>query len=179
MPKYKDETIGFGFNSKESRHCFIVDIPRKKTDFVNIYEQNNYDTGDKILKTRISKDVWGVIAPFIEKEFNFILDKCNIKKSKFKIGENLVDRLLGKELCLLIFAIESLSINDSNSLLLSVHNWLSIDREFRWFLFTMVDNTSSSTNQDTAYYGWRKAIKIAFLDNLSINSNIKKAEVTI
>lgn len=178
MAKFKEKTIGFGYNPCESSHYFVVEVPKKISENVNVYECiNNDNTEEKTLRTVISKRVWLKIAPFLEREFNSVLSSYSIKKGKFKVGDNIVERLLGKELCLLLFSIEHYEC-DSNDFSQAIHNWSAIEREFRWFLYTMVDTSAGEYNTDNLTKGWRGAIKLALLDRPGISKIINKQEVS-
>lgn len=177
MVKFKEKTIGFGYNPLESNHYFIIEIPKKISENVNIYEYVFHDNiEEKTLKIIISKKVWLKVAPFLEREFNTILSSYSLKKSKFTVGDNIVERLLGKELCLLLFAIEHLD-NNSDDISQVIQNWSAIEREFRWFLYTMIDTSAGEYNDINIFKGWRDAIKTALSDRPGANREITKQEV--
>lgn len=177
MAKFKEKTIGFGYNPLESNHYFIIEIPKKISENVNIYECVSNDNGEeKTLKIVIPKKVWLKVAPFLEREFNNLLSSYSLKKSKFSVGDNIIERLLGKELCLLLFSIEHLD-NNSDDISQAIHNWSAIEREFRWFLYTMVDTSAGEYSDSNIYKGWREAIKIALSDRPGANREITRQEV--
>ena len=78
---------------------------------------------------------------------------------RFKSGYLPIERLLGKELILLLWAIED---SDPSLIKMALANWLGLSPEERWWLFTMA-------NASTGYYnnkrGWRIAIRYALTDN--------------
>ena len=75
------------------------------------------------------------------------------------MGINRVERLLGRELCVLAWAVE----NAPRELLPNaVRNWVTLRPEERWWLFSMAGAlTGTSTDVDV---GWRKAIRIALTE---------------
>ena len=173
-------SIGFGFNPSESQHHFLVIIPKSKTTKVLIYERFDWDEEiydstelfaqlqtemPKIdarfdrLKVEMPTIKWKLIQEALQKEFNQRLRKLGYKVERFKLGENIVQRLLGKEMVLLAWAIED---SDPSVIPDAIKNWLGLKPEERWWLYTM---TNASTGEATAKYGWRKAIRFALCEN--------------
>jgi len=70
-----------------------------------------------------------------------------------------VDRLLGKELCVLAWAVEQM---DTEKIPVAVRNWLALRPEERWWLFGMTA-TSTGGIMD-AGKGWRAALEHALGD---------------
>lgn len=163
----KNQAIGFGYIPEETKHHFLVRIPRSKNSDVIIYERFEWDnseiqktdTVEKNLKVIIRREKWDAVKDVLEKEFNKRLNATNTIVGKFKIGDIPVERLLGKEMILLLWAIED---SDPKLISTAVKNWLGLSQEERWWLFTM-------TNATTGYYadkrGWRKAIRYALTEN--------------
>jgi hypothetical protein len=172
----KLKAIGFGFIPEETKHHFLLFLPREKGHDVIVYERFKWDHDlpeqqselvDKNIKVIFNRKKWDVIKNVVEKEFNQRLQKNDTIIGRFKIGENVIERLLGKELVLLLWAIE-----DSDPALINtaLKNWLGLSPEERWWLFTMA-------NASTGYYnnkrGWRIAIRYALTDN-PVNEKMKQ-----
>lgn len=163
----KRQALGFGFIPEETNHHFLVQIPKNKNKDVIIFERFHWDgineeTTDlngKNIKVIIRCEKFEAIKPVIEKEFNRRLEINNTIVGKFKIGDVPIERLYGKELVLLLWAIE-----DSDPALIptAVKNWLGLSAEERWWLFTMAN--ASTGNYDNKR-GWRIAIRYALTDN--------------
>ena len=163
----KSHAIGFGYIPEETKHHFLVRIPRSKSHDVAVFERFEWDDSEtqksymeeKNIKVIIRREKWDAVKDIIEKEFNRRLNANNLIVGKFKIGEIPVERLLGKELILLLWAIED---SDPKLINIAIKNWLGLSEEERWWLFTM-------TNATTGYYadkrGWRKAIRYALTEN--------------
>ncbi len=175
----KLKTIGFGFIPEETKHHFLLFLPRGKEDNVFVYERFKWDNDlpeqkselvDKNIKVIFNRKKWDAIKNVVEKEFNQRLQKNDTITGRFKIGENVIERLLGKELVLLLWAIE-----DSDPALINtaLKNWLGLSPEERWWLFTMA-------NASTGYYsnkrGWRIAIRYALTDN-PVDEKIKQMSI--
>ena len=167
------KAIGFGFIPEENQHHFLVKIPRSaaKDQNVKIYErfvwQEDEDKQvinlmkDK-LKADIPKQKWSMISKALENEFKSRLKENNIsvyRQAQWKTGDNPVDRLLGKELLLLVWSIEDCKTNVIN---IAIRNWLGLDIAERWWLYTM---TNAATGGAYDRNGWRRAIKYALSEN--------------
>jgi len=165
MPKI--QALGFGYIPEETKHHFLVIIPKSPNQKIVVYERFNWDDsefqqsdiGYKSLKVSIDKHKWDLVKDAIQQEFNNTLKKNNIIVGKFKIGEVPVDRLLGKEMVLLLWAIED---SDPKLIPVALKNWLGLSREERWWLFTM---TNAVTGHADDKRGWRKAIRYALTEN--------------
>lgn len=181
MAKIK-EHIGFGFDPSESKHHFLVIIPKTATSKVLIYERfdwgNEEEDTDKIaelnlfdapeqkidqrfdrLKCELSRAKWKEIEADVKKEFNQRLKSYGQKAAAWKQGQNALQRLLGKELTLLCWAIEDCDIKVIPT---AIKNWQGLKPEERWWLYTM---TNASTGEAHTKYGWRTAIRYALTEN--------------
>lgn len=88
----------------------------------------------------------------------------NLKTSAWKVGENPVDRLLGKELCVLAWAIEGVEFDH---IPIAVRNWLALRPEECWRLFGMTAITTGGVNDGGK--GWRLALRHALGDIAKMN----------
>jgi hypothetical protein len=163
----KIQASGFGFIPEETKHHFLLRIPRSKNNEVVVYERFEWDDceeqkseiNEKNLKVMISREKWDAINDFIQKEFNKRLTARNTLVGKFKTGDNPIERLLGKELILLLWAIED---SDPSLIHTAIKNWLGLSQEERWWLFTM---SNATTGNYADKRGWRKAIRYALTEN--------------
>lgn len=175
----KQKAIGFGFIPEETKHNFLVSVPRKVEEDVYVYERFIWDNKlkdqkselvERNIRVKLSRRKWDAVKSVVEKEFNQRLQKNNIVIGKFKTGENILERLLGKELVLLLWAIED---SDPGLIETALKNWLGLNPEERWWLFTMA-------NASTGYYnnkrGWRIAIRYALTDN-PVNDKTKQMTI--
>ncbi|MDD2401875.1 MAG: DUF3780 domain-containing protein [Clostridia bacterium] len=186
----KKSYYGFGFNPLESQHHFLVVIPRSTKNDVVIYERFQWQEGEEEqsidirndrAKVQLSKNKWKQIENSLRVEFNERLKKDNILVGKWRLGCIPVQRLLGKEMVLLAWAIED---SDPSVIDTAIKNWKGLSPEERWWLFTM---TNAATGYISDKRGWRKAIRYALTENpieevnrqlnlfdLSINREIEK-----
>lgn len=182
MAKQK-EHIGFGFDPLESKHHFMVIIPAQANDKVLIYERFEWGTAEdnpekttgalsifdppdqKIdqrfdrLKCELSKPKWKEIENALKLEFNDRLKSYGQKPSAWKQGQNILQRLFGKELTLLCWAVEDC---DLKVIPTAIQNWQGLKPEERWWLYTM---TNASTGEAKSKYGWRTAVRYALTEN--------------
>lgn len=166
----------FGFEPEECQHHFLVRIPNitKDANDVIVYERfvwddtdrNNQKTGiactslvnpnEKIV---LSREKWEAVKPVIEANLNSTLQRTGRKTGKFMNGNNAVERLLGKEMMVLLWAIEGCDISAVDNAIL---NWQALSREEKWWLFTMTNATTGSANDKR---GWRMALRYALTEN--------------
>jgi hypothetical protein len=156
-------TLGFGVPASSDPHHFKIVIPPGNTGRVQISEYLGLQTlsDDMAVLDRVLLDRtrWAAIRAEVQRAFNSRLAEHELKPSAWKVGENAVDRLLGKELCVLAWAVEQM---ESEKIPVAVRNWLALRPEERWWLFGM---TAISTGGVTdAGRGWRIALQHALGD---------------
>lgn len=163
------KTEGFGVPAGEEGvgvHYFKVNIPLEKNGIVLIEEIFGYERGqgenpnvDKELRVSFSKKIWDKISKLLKEDFNPRLELKKIKKGNWSVGDNKVDRILGKELCVLAWAVEQA---DSDLEIDKITTqWSNLTPEERWWLFRMVNISLGKSEDVTKNKGWRKAIYIA------------------
>lgn len=156
-------TQGFGVPMTVAPHHFLVIIPRGNRQPVQIIEDLGMHTqGDeKALLDRVvlNRHAWTEIANPVKRMFNERLKAHKLKPGQWKVGENRVDRLLGKELCVLAWAIEDLPDEKIGT---ALRNWLAFRPEERWWLFGMTSATVGAPSDKGR--GWRMALKYALGD---------------
>lgn len=158
------KTVDFGAPDKFGAHIFRVEIPAAKTESVRIVEDYGYrglEGGiprdeERVILTRA---VWSAIADVARLEFNNRLKAAKISTGRWHSGTNLVDRLLGKELCVLAWAAET--AND-DQLPVIASKWAALRPEERWWLFSMTV-AEAGLPEDTQR-GWRRALFYALSD---------------
>lgn len=182
----KKNSFGFGFIPEEAQQHFLVILsPVNQNKNVLVYERFSWDedreqqisglpeakmalnvvsdseAGDEEvrLKVSLSRQKWDMVKPALEAEMNRILKADNKKVARFKVGQNPVERLLGKEMMVLLWAIEDC---DPVVIPKAIKNWLGFSREERWWLFTM---TNAATGGVDDKIGWRVALRYALTQN--------------
>ena len=162
-PSPAHPTRGFGVPLTVAPHHFVVTIPRKSKDPVLITEDlgMHAEGGSHEILDRISlpREAWVEIADPVKRMFNQRLKEHDLAISRWKTGDNPVDRLLGKELCVLAWAIEKLEADRRGT---ALRNWLSLRPEERWWLFQMTASTAGTPGDYDR--GWRLALRYALGD---------------
>ena len=159
------QSCGFGFVPRESEHHFLVVVPRSEMEPIHVYERFRWDSDSEQKldlgeqKVLLSQYKWHKIKDALHREFNERLKQERITTGKWGTGQIPVDRLLGKEMVLLMWAIEDC---DPSVIPQAIKNWLGLTKEERWWLFTMTNASTGSTHDKK---GWRKAIRYALTEN--------------
>jgi hypothetical protein len=142
-PAYAHPTLGFGVPATSDPHHVVVQIPRGGTAPVLIREHLGMSPGglageggwaqvlDRVL---LDRPRWTAIRAAVQRAFNARLAEHNLAPGTWRVGETPIDRLLGKELCVLAWAIEHL---DPEHIGIALPNWLALRPEERWWLFGM------------------------------------------
>ena len=165
----KRASLGFGFKPNERLHHILVCIPEKKDGSVIIYERFNWqdevekqtinEYGEDTAKAEISKHKWKLLEDTLKTEFNSRLKKQKLPSGSFIVGQTPVERLFGKEMLVLVWAVED---SDPSNIHAAIRNWLGLAPEERWWLYTM---TNAATGNVGDRRGWRKALRYALCEN--------------
>jgi hypothetical protein len=172
------KVVGLGFLPEEARHGFLITIPKGTVagDMICITEhrENEIDRlgiraaeapslGDPSLRVVIDRTRWAALAPAFWEEANRRLRANGLPTAKYIKAPGLpvpVHPSLGKELCILCWAVEEASPDDIPN---ALRNWEALAPEERWWLYTMTVATTGQAMQKGI--GWRKALRAALADN--------------
>jgi len=175
------KVIGLGFLPEEARHGFLIDVPKGNSSRDRIYiaehrwndlaDLDNRPVGapsldDPSLRVLIDRARWLALAPGFWDEANRRLRANGLPAAKFMKNPAKsvpVHASLGKELCVLCWAVEEAS---PESIPNALRNWEALAPEERWWLYTMTVATTGQAMQQGV--GWRKALRAAIADNLFI-----------
>ncbi len=158
------KTVDFGAPDKYGAHLFRVEIPAARTEPVLIVE----DFGYRGLEGGIPRDeervvlfrtVWSGIADIARREFNDRLKIAKVLTGRWHTGTNLVDRLLGKELCVLAWAAETAN---EEQVPIICSKWAALRPEERWWLFAMT--VAEAGRPEDTERGWRRALFLSLSD---------------
>lgn len=174
----KRKCLGLGFLPEEARHGFLIDVPKgsAQTDLITISEHRGSDLhhlgaedattikpNSASIRVLIDRARWLALASSYWDEANRRLRANGLPTQKFVKSPSKpvpVHPSLGKELCVLCWAIEDAPINDIPN---AIQNWESLAPEERWWLYTMTVATTGQALQKGI--GWRKALRAALADN--------------
>lgn len=172
------KAIGLGFVPAEARHGFLIAIPKGtgKGDLITITEHRGSDLNqlgerdvnepslsDPSLRVVLDRARWLLLSPAFWDEANRRLRANglpNAKLQKTPAKPVPVHPSLGKELCILCWAVEDAPPDDIPN---ALRNWEALAPEERWWLYTMTVATTGQAMQKGI--GWRKALRAAIADN--------------
>jgi hypothetical protein len=175
---HKIKTVDFGAPEEFGAHVFRVEIPSTKSEEVRIIEDYGYKGGENGLpyeeeRVLLPRTIWSAIAETARKDFNERLKAQKAATSRWKTGRNLLDRLLGKELCVLAWASERANLDE---LPIICNKWKALRPEERWWLFSMT--AAESGLSEDKERGWRKALYYALSDgNKELNNRKRRNPV--
>ena len=170
--------IGLGFLPDEARHGFLINVPKgtagsdsilisehrgNDLDHMGVFETAGISPSDPSLRVIIDRTRWLALAPSFWEEANRRLQANGLPPAKFQKNPAKpvpVHPSLGKELCILCWAVEEATPDDIPN---ALHNWEALAPEERWWLYTMTVATTGQAMQKGI--GWRKALRAAIADN--------------
>ncbi len=160
----KSQTIDFGAPDHFGAHLFRVLIPTARKNSVLIIEDYGHlgDEGGiprEEERVVLKRPVWSAIADSARREFNGRLKAAKVRVGRWHTGTNLVDRLLGKELCVLAWAAETAN---PDQLPVICSKWAALRPEERWWLFAMT--VAEAGLPEDKNRGWRRALFHALSD---------------
>jgi len=158
---------------EEARHGFVLHLPAAEAAPVSLSEHRDFliEDGrlrlppvtpvDPTLRVTFARRQWEEVAPAFWDEASRRLKRAGFSVPKQpKRGEVPMHPSLGKELCILCWAIEDA---DPNLIPEAIRNWEGLAPEERWWLFTMTAGATGQAMQ--AGVGWRKALRFALTEN--------------
>ncbi|EGJ12179.1 anti-phage-associated DUF3780 domain-containing protein [Rubrivivax benzoatilyticus] len=156
-------TLGFGVPATSDPHHFKVIVPRSNTAPVQVSEylglqalSSEHSVIDRCVLDRAR---WTAIRAEVQRAFNARLSAHDLRPGAWKTGDNPVDRLLGRELCVLVWAVEQMEME---KIPVAVRNWLALRPEERWWLFGMTAMSTGGIGDGCK--GWRLALRHALGD---------------
>jgi Protein of unknown function (DUF3780) len=170
--------IGLGFLPDEARHGFLVVVPKgtgggdiirisehrgNELNDLGVQEKAATSPNDPSLRVLIDRTRWLGLAPGFWEEANRRLRANGLPPAKFQKNPARpvpVHPSLGKELCILCWAVEETTPDDIPN---ALHNWEALAPEERWWLYTMTVATTGQAMQKGL--GWRKALRAAIADH--------------
>lgn len=173
----KDKLIvckGFGIEPAQvAQHIFEIEIPHSGS--LRIFERLVYapegyvplskngcilfseDLEVKINQLVISLPVekFELVKNRVEMELNRVLEHEKKSSGIFSDSNVGIDISLGKELLVLLWAIEDIS--DADLIHTCLVNWLGLSSPERWFLYNMAHSSKGKR-------GWRRALSVALAE---------------
>jgi len=158
-------TVGFGCPVGVDPHHFVVDLPVGRTAQVVIAEAYGIKAGLNGLpevaeRCYLERSKWTMISEEVKREFNERLRSKKMATSRWTTGLNKVERLLGKELLVLAWAVEGANPETVPN---AIRNWIGLRPEERWWLYTVT--AAATGGAEHSDVGWRKALRFALTEN--------------
>lgn len=155
---------GFGASAEFGAHVFKATIPSGRAGAVVLTEDYGYLAGlegtpESEIRAILPRAKWGKLADAARKDFNARLRARKVPPSTWKPQVNLLDRMLGKELCVLMWAAEHAGEEQLEAI---CRQWTALRPEERWWLYAMT--AAQGGLAEDGKRGWRKALFYALSD---------------
>lgn len=155
---------GFGASADFGAHVFKVTIPPGRAGDVVLTEDYGYLAGldgtpEFDVRAILPRAKWSKLADAARKEFNGRLRARKVPPASWKAQANPLDRLLGKELCVLMWAAEHATEEQLDGVCMK---WAALRPEERWWLYAMT--AAQGGLAEDGKRGWRKALYHALSD---------------
>lgn len=155
---------GFGASADYGAHVFKATIPAGRAGDVVLTEDYGYLAGkegtpEREIRAILPRAKWGKLADASRKDFNARLRARKVPPSSWKPQANLLDRMLGKELCVLMWAAEHAGEEQLDAICMK---WTALRPEERWWLYAMT--AAQGGLAEDGKRGWRKALYYALSD---------------
>lgn len=142
-----------------SREELLAKTGSKDMQKLKVYSDGQVIQKSDILRLQISRHKWNMLSKDFTAEFNSRLKEKKISPGRFMVGGTPVERLLGKEMMVLLWGIEDC---DPTNIPTAIRNWKGLMPEERWWLYT---TTNASTGGLKDKKGWRTALRYALCEN--------------
>lgn len=169
------KSFGLGFVPDELQHGFVLHLPASKAATADVFVSEHRDflleggdvrprpvsPADPDARVLITRARWDEIATAFFEEASRRLRRAGLAVPRLpKRGAIPMHPSLGKELCVLCWAIEDADVQLIPE---AIRNWEGLAPEERWWLYTM---TAAATGQAMQRgIGWRKALRFALTEN--------------
>ncbi len=156
--------VGFGAPSEFGSHLFKITIPPGRSGLVVLSEEYGCLAGlggtpERDIRSRLERSKWTLLADVSRKSFNPRLRANGFPPGAWKPQDNLLDRMLGKELAVLMWAAELASDSQIETV---CDKWSALRPEERWWLYAMTSAEAGLAEEKDR--GWRLALYHALSD---------------
>jgi len=147
-------------------HGYLVRLTKGREAKAQVFEVFGRPPTDRepqwapetVLRCEVTRDVWDVISPEARAEFNRRLKADGKATGRWGADETAVQRLFGKELLVLLWAVEARDVT-AEEIAVAIRNWHGLKPEERWWLYTMTAAATGLAHQSGM--GWRGALRQA------------------
>jgi hypothetical protein len=131
-------------------HHVLVSIPESRGTEV-FFEEDwgvvQIGHPDKLMRCALPRARWNAIATVARQTLNDRLKEQGLPASRWTTGENKVERLLGKEMIVLAWAVEAAEEEDVAAVTAA---WAALRPEERWWLFGRIASTAGGAGDASA-----------------------------
>jgi hypothetical protein len=147
-------------------HAYLVRLTKGREAKVQVFEvfgrlpteREPQWAPETVLRCETGREVWDIISPEARAEFNRRLKTEGKPAGRWGADETAVQRLFGKELLVLLWAVELPNVKPEE-IAVAIRNWLGFKPEERWWLYTMTAAATGLAHQSGL--GWRAALRHA------------------
>ena len=147
-------------------HGYLVRLTKGRDALVQVFEVFGRLPTDRepqwapetVLRCEAPRAVWDVVSPEARAEFNRRLKQEGKPAGRWGADETAVQRLFGKELLVLLWAVEMPDVKPEE-VGVAIRNWHGLKPEERWWLYTMTGAATGLAHQ--VGMGWRGALRQA------------------
>lgn len=147
-------------------HGYLVRLTKGRYAKVQVFEvfgrpptdQEPQWAPETILRCEAPRVIWDEVSPEARAEFNRRLKVEGKLAGRWGAEETAVQRLFGKELLVLLWAIELPDVK-LEEIAVAIRNWHGLKPEERWWLYTMTAAATGLAHQSGM--GWRGALRQA------------------
>ena len=135
-------TTGFGCPAEMFVHHVLVTIPESRIGELLLEEDWGVAQAggpDRLARCVLPRARWNAIANVAKQAMNDRLKEQELPASRWMTGENRVERLLGKEVVVLAWAVEAAEEEDVDAVAAA---WAALRPEERWWLFGRVASSA-------------------------------------
>lgn len=154
----RDDFEGFAASKEYGTPHFRVEIPSSSKDPITIIEDFGFAEERSAEEKRavLPRKIWSKIAQEVASDFNARIKARKLPVGKWSIGTVKVERLLGKELCVLAWAVEFIDPKEIDQ---AIARWKALRPEERWWLFIMT--AAEGGRSENSSHRWRAALRSA------------------
>jgi len=147
-------------------HGYLVRLTKGREAKAQVFEVFGRPPTDRepqwapetVLRCEVAREIWNVVSPEARAEFNRRLKLEGKPTGRWGADETAVQRLFGKELLVLSWAVEARDVT-AEEIAVAIRNWHGLKREERWWLYTMPAAATGLAHQGGM--GWRGALRQA------------------
>src|SRR5690625_2392535 len=166
-PRRTTSTRGFGYQADQSAG-YHFELRTTNEGGIRLFERYEATvveheveraSPEPLLRAELSGHRWQLVQDTVANEFNARLKHAQLRTGRWLKGPTPLAPHFGKELALLVWAVED---QDPTVIPRMLANWRGLAPEERWWFYTTINAARRSRGSDPKY-GWRAAIKVAFL----------------